>query len=43
MMSGCDLNLGFMNNVSADDYMQKPFDYNDLLSRIDNQMQLIAA
>jgi len=38
MMSGYDNNLGLMTLVSADDFMQKPFDYNDLLSRVQKQM-----
>jgi DNA-binding response OmpR family regulator len=38
MMSGYDDSLGLMTLVSADDFLQKPFDYNDLLSRVQNQM-----
>jgi two-component system response regulator VicR len=38
MMSGYDNNLGLMAWVGADDFMQKPFDYNDLLSRVQKQM-----
>jgi len=38
MMSGYDNNLGLMTWVGADDFMQKPFDYNDLLNRVQKQM-----
>ena len=40
MMSGCDATIGLMNHTSADDFMQKPFDYTDLLERVERQMQL---
>ncbi len=38
MMSGYDNTLGLMTWVGADDFMQKPFDYNDLLTRVQIQM-----
>lgn len=38
MMSGYDNNLGLMGSTGADDFMQKPFDYNDLLNRVQKQM-----
>ena len=38
MMSGYDNTLGLMSWVGADDFMQKPFDYNDLLNRVQKQM-----
>ncbi len=38
MMSGYDNTLGLMTRVGADDFMQKPFDYNDLLARVQKQM-----
>lgn len=38
MMSGYDNNLGMMAWVGADDFMQKPFDYNDLVTRVNRQM-----
>jgi DNA-binding response OmpR family regulator len=38
MMSGYDNSLGLMSQVGADDFMQKPFDYTDLLSRVQKQM-----
>jgi DNA-binding response OmpR family regulator len=37
MMSGIDGNLS-VAAVGADDFMEKPFDYNDLLWRVENQM-----
>ncbi len=43
MMSGCDPSIGLLNNIAADDFMQKPFDYNDLLSRVNNQMVQVLA
>jgi DNA-binding response OmpR family regulator len=38
MMSGCDSSFGLLNGICADDFMQKPFDYNDLLTRVQAQM-----
>ena len=38
MMSGYDNNLGLTAWSGADDFMLKPFDYNDLLSRVQRQM-----
>lgn len=38
MMSGQDNNLGMMAWIGADDFMQKPFDYNDLLGRVQRQL-----
>lgn len=37
LMSGLDESLGLKNNVYGDDFMQKPFDYNDLISRVEVQ------
>lgn len=34
MMSGEDLNPNMVSISHADDFMQKPFDYNDLLARV---------
>ena len=34
MMSGEDCNQRMVSYAHADDFMQKPFDYNDLLSRV---------
>ena len=38
MMSGYDNSLGLMQMVSADDFMSKSFDYNDLLHRVHTQL-----
>ena len=35
MMSGEDCNPAMVNYAHADDFMQKPFDYNDLIGRVD--------
>lgn len=34
MMSGEDFNPSMIRYAHADDFMQKPFDYNDLLTRV---------
>ena len=34
MMSGEDYNPALINYAHADDFMQKPFDYNDLIGRV---------
>ena len=34
MMSGEDLNQRMISYSHADDFMQKPFDYNDLITRV---------
>lgn len=34
MMSGEDCNQGLISFSHADDFMQKPFDYNDLVGRV---------
>lgn len=41
MMSGLDNALGLMNNILADDFMPKPFNYDDLVDRV--QMHLLEA
>jgi two-component system response regulator VicR len=38
MMSGFDNNIGMMSWIGADDFMLKPFDYNDLVGRVKRQM-----
>ncbi|MES2880498.1 MAG: response regulator [Bacteroidota bacterium] len=38
MMSGNDDGAGMLSVVGADDFMLKPFDYNDLLHRVQKQM-----
>jgi DNA-binding response OmpR family regulator len=35
MMSGEDYNQSMIRFAHADDFMQKPFDYNDLVGRVD--------
>jgi two-component system response regulator VicR len=42
MMSGIDGNLS-VQSVGADDFMEKPFDYNDLLYRVQSQMEYASA
>jgi len=34
MMSGDDYNQGMISYAHADDFMQKPFDYNDLVGKV---------
>jgi response regulator RpfG family c-di-GMP phosphodiesterase len=34
MMSGEDCNQKMITYANADDFMQKPFDYNDLVTRV---------
>lgn len=36
MMSGEDANPSMVRYAHADDFMQKPFDYNDLIARVQN-------
>ena len=43
MMSGLDQSLNLVASTGADDFMQKPFDYNDLLTRIEQQMHAVGA
>lgn len=40
MMSGEDANPSMVRYAHADDFMQKPFDYNDLVSRVQNHFTL---
>jgi two-component system, OmpR family, response regulator VicR len=43
LMSGSELNMTMMSRIHADDFMEKPFDYNDLLSRVQRQMFSVQA
>ncbi|HEX6333047.1 MAG TPA: response regulator [Flavisolibacter sp.] len=38
MMSGIDSSFNLNTCVNADDFMQKPFDYNDLMERVEKQL-----
>lgn len=38
LMSGDDSSASSISAFGADDFMVKPFDYNDLLARVQNQM-----
>lgn len=38
MMSGLDESLGLKDSGYGDDFIQKPFDYNDLISRVERQL-----
>lgn len=43
LMSGIESDNELLYNIGADDFMQKPFDYNDLLDRVHKQMEQIEA
>jgi DNA-binding response OmpR family regulator len=43
LMSGYDPNASIIQNSCADDFMVKPFDYNDLINRVQRQMQQVYA
>ena len=40
MMSGEDANPALVRYAHADDFMQKPFDYNDLVNRVQDHFSL---
>ena len=39
MMSGSDSNMDHMPEIGADDFMLKPFDYNDLVGKVQKHMR----
>jgi two-component system response regulator VicR len=43
MMSGIESDNSLLQAIGADDFMQKPFDYNDLLERVQRQMMQVEA
>jgi two-component system response regulator VicR len=43
MMSGEDYNPNMITFAHADDFMQKPFDYNDLIGRVQNHFEQCTA
>ena len=43
LMSGIESDNGALYSIGADDFMQKPFDYDDLLQRVQRQMVSIEA
>ncbi len=43
MMSGIESDNTFLYTIGADDFMQKPFDYDDLLQRVQRQMTGVEA
>ena len=43
MMSGIESDNEQLYQIGADDFMQKPFDYDDLISRVNRQMTAIEA
>lgn len=42
MMSGIESDTNQLRLIGADDFMPKPFDYDDLLNRVQRQMMAIA-
>lgn len=43
MMSGIESDNDLLRIIGADDFMQKPFDYNDLLEKVQRQMIQVEA
>jgi two-component system, OmpR family, response regulator VicR len=43
MMSGDENNASCTTSIGADDFLQKPFDYNDLLDRVQRQATMVYA
>jgi DNA-binding response OmpR family regulator len=43
MMSGIESDNNLLYQIGADDFIQKPFDYNDLLEKVQRQMTQVEA
>ena len=43
MMSGIESDNDLLYQIGADDFIQKPFDYNDLLEKVQRQMMQVEA
>lgn len=43
LMSGIEAPNASLNFIGADDFLSKPFDYDDLLNRVDRQMMQVEA
>ena len=43
LMSGIETDNSLLHFIGADDFLQKPFDYNDLLERVQRQMLQVEA
>lgn len=43
MMSGIESDNDLLYQIGADDFIQKPFDYNDLLDKVQRQMTQVEA
>jgi DNA-binding response OmpR family regulator len=42
LMSGYDNEMAMLSDVCADDFLHKPFDYDDLINRVHHQMLQVA-
>jgi two-component system response regulator VicR len=41
LMSGYDSDIAALPWIGADDFLSKPFDYNDLITRVQKQMEMV--